>query len=360
MKNQPLISVVVNNYNYARFLRDAIDSALAQTYPSVEVVVADDGSTDGSREVIGEYGNRVVPLLKENGGQASACNEGFAACRGDVVIFLDADDELLPDTAGRVAAAFRDNPKASKVQYRLRTMDASGEAGEGVTPPPGVGMPDGDVLPVVLKFFDCPRPPTSGNAFAASALRRILPLPEGDLELFRIGFDRYLNDLSVMFGPVVSLEGAGGLYRVHGGNLYASVRSVNLDFLARILRRQAYDRAAQKRLFREIYSIETQEVGKWDLFYLRDRMIHAKLDPANHPFKDDEPPSLFLRGCAAAAIYPNVSPPKRAAYALWFTAMLIAPVNLAETLAELTLYPENRKRLAGRLLGSIRRTGSSG
>ena len=65
MDESPLVSIVVNNYNYARFLRDAVMSALAQTYPRVEVIVVDDGSTDESREVIASFGDSVVPVLKE-------------------------------------------------------------------------------------------------------------------------------------------------------------------------------------------------------------------------------------------------------------------------------------------------------
>jgi cellulose synthase/poly-beta-1,6-N-acetylglucosamine synthase-like glycosyltransferase len=63
------VSVIINKYNYARFLRDAIESALRQTHPSTEVVVVDDGSTDHSREIIAEYAGRVTPVLKENGGR---------------------------------------------------------------------------------------------------------------------------------------------------------------------------------------------------------------------------------------------------------------------------------------------------
>ena len=73
---RPLVSIVIDNFNYARFVGAAIDSALAQSYAPVEVVVVDDGSTDHSREVISSYADRVSAIFKPNGGHASAFNAG--------------------------------------------------------------------------------------------------------------------------------------------------------------------------------------------------------------------------------------------------------------------------------------------
>ncbi len=111
MNIQPLVSIVINNYNYGHFLREAIDSALQQTYEPLEVIVVDDGSTDESRPIIGEYGDRIIPLLKENGGQASALNAGFARSQGQIVIFLDADDVLHATIAQKVVAVYADAPE---------------------------------------------------------------------------------------------------------------------------------------------------------------------------------------------------------------------------------------------------------
>ena len=97
------LSVLINNFNYARYLDAAIESALGQDFPDFEVVVVDDGSTDNSRELIARYGARIVPVLKANGGQASSFNAGFAASTGDVVFLLDADDAFLPGKLRRVA-----------------------------------------------------------------------------------------------------------------------------------------------------------------------------------------------------------------------------------------------------------------
>src|SRR5215813_6060987 len=102
MSEHPLASIIIDNYNYGRFLQGAIDSALQQTYTPLEVIVVDDGSTDNSREIIAGYGPRIIPVLKENGGQASAFNAGFRVSRGAVVFFLDSDDLLIPTAVENV------------------------------------------------------------------------------------------------------------------------------------------------------------------------------------------------------------------------------------------------------------------
>src|SRR3984957_19493050 len=84
----PSVSIIITNYNYARYLRASIDSALAQTYPQVEVIVVDDGSTDGSREIIESYGTRIVPVIKANGGHRSAVHPRLGVKRGADRVFL--------------------------------------------------------------------------------------------------------------------------------------------------------------------------------------------------------------------------------------------------------------------------------
>ncbi len=97
MKANPTASIIINNFNYSHFLAESIDSALNQTYSFTEVIVVDDGSTDASREIIYNYGNKIIPVLKENGGQASALNEGFAISTGEIIFFLDSDDIFHPE-----------------------------------------------------------------------------------------------------------------------------------------------------------------------------------------------------------------------------------------------------------------------
>jgi glycosyltransferase involved in cell wall biosynthesis len=92
----PLVSVVVPVYNTAQFLREALDSVFAQDYEPIEVIVVDDGSTDGSGAIAEAY-PRVRYIRQENHGPAVARNAGISVARGEFVAFADADDVLLPN-----------------------------------------------------------------------------------------------------------------------------------------------------------------------------------------------------------------------------------------------------------------------
>src|SRR5215831_18420961 len=119
-----LVSILINNYNYAQFLREAIESALSQTYSHVEIIVVDDGSTDESAEIISSYGSRVTAVYKENGGQTSAFNAGVAASRGDILCFLDSDDYFYAEKIARIVELFGalDMSKALMVHHRLKIV----------------------------------------------------------------------------------------------------------------------------------------------------------------------------------------------------------------------------------------------
>ena len=146
------VDVVITNYNYAAFLGDAVGSALAQTHPALRVIVVDDGSTDDSRERLGAYDGRIEVVLKENGGQPSAFNAGMERVRGNLVIFLDADDRLRPEAAARAAAAFAAEPELVKVQFRVAVVDGAGRPTGATKPPPHLEAPSGDLRRAELAF----------------------------------------------------------------------------------------------------------------------------------------------------------------------------------------------------------------
>lgn len=92
----PLISVVIANYNYGRYLAETIESVLAQTYPHVEVIFIDDGSTDDSLEIAQRY--PITVLAQQNQGVSTARNNAAQYARGEYILFLDSDDLLYPDS----------------------------------------------------------------------------------------------------------------------------------------------------------------------------------------------------------------------------------------------------------------------
>ena len=218
MRSPRRVSVIINNYNYGLYLREAIDSALNQTYPHVEVLVVDDGSTDDSRDIISGYGNKIIPVLQSNGGQGAAFNSGFAASRGEIVCFLDADDGLRPD-AVRQATLVLDDPGIVKVHWPLTVVDHRG-APTGALFPSGQ-MPEGDLRETVLRdgpYYDSRTlPPTSGNAWRREFLDRVLPMPACE---FDHGADVYLHALAPLFGRMGRILESQGFYRSHDRNHY--------------------------------------------------------------------------------------------------------------------------------------------
>lgn len=103
----PLVSVVVPVYNGAKYLRDACDSVLSQTYHPLELILVDDGSTDDSPRIIASYGDRVVSIRQDNGGVSAARNAGIQAARGVFLAFLDQDDWWLAEKIEKQVALFQ-------------------------------------------------------------------------------------------------------------------------------------------------------------------------------------------------------------------------------------------------------------
>ena len=96
-----LVSIIIPCYNAEKWLTEAIDSCLNQTYSNIEVIVVDDGSTDGSLDIIKSYGNKIIWETGKNQGGNHARNRGFALSKGAYIQFLDADDYILPKKIAR-------------------------------------------------------------------------------------------------------------------------------------------------------------------------------------------------------------------------------------------------------------------
>ncbi len=102
------ISIVTISYNQARYLPACIESILTQKNCDIEYIVVDPGSTDGSREIIESYGDRIVKIFENDAGPADGLNKGFARATGDIYGFINSDDYLLPESMASVLAFFSD------------------------------------------------------------------------------------------------------------------------------------------------------------------------------------------------------------------------------------------------------------
>ena len=121
----PLVSVIIPCYNQAHFLSESVESALSQTYPRSETVVVDDGSPDGTAEVMARYSG-IVRVRQDNRGLAEARNAGFRASTGDYVLFLDADDRLMPNAVEAHLSCFAKHPEAGFVVGDIDQIAADG------------------------------------------------------------------------------------------------------------------------------------------------------------------------------------------------------------------------------------------
>lgn len=131
----PLVTVVIPCYNHAHFLSDALASARRQDYEPIEVIVVDDGSTDGCAGIAESQGARV--FRQDHSGLGAARNAGLCLASGEFVIFLDADDELLHDAVESGVAVLREHPDLACVVRRCQVMDAERRAQPTIHTPLG-------------------------------------------------------------------------------------------------------------------------------------------------------------------------------------------------------------------------------
>lgn len=223
MNNQdtPLVSILINNYNYDRFLKDAIDSAIAQTYPHKQVIVVDDGSTDNSRAIIASYGDSIIPILKENGGQASAFNAGFAASQGEIIFFLDADDIFVADKVAEVVKAFNQSSEIGWSFHPQKLVNGDRQPLEATAIDSGKiqqydfrqGIKKGKLNPYLPSWK---LPATTAFSFRRSLLQQILPMPEA----IRITSDDYIKFSALSLSPGIIIERELSWQRIHGNNAF--------------------------------------------------------------------------------------------------------------------------------------------
>ena len=337
------VSIVIPNYNYGRFIGEAIDSALAQTHPLVEVIVVDDGSTDDSRAVIERYGERVTAIFQANAGQNAACAAGFARAHFDLVVFVDSDDVLLPEAAATIAAHWR--PGTAKLQFKLETIDGAGRRTGFRWPKYPDAMAPERVLTDLLTTGAYPSPPTSGNAYARHLLDAATPF-EGHSFV-----DSVVNTIAPLYGEVHTLDAVLALYRVHGSNNWAQQTMTPERF--------AYYAASERRrmaiLATHCARLDRPFAGPGvieNALYLREvELVRSKLARGGG-IRD-------LAGNGIRAIRVALAQPgggtHRLLRAAWAAAVVVAPRPLAERLIAMRFVQAARPRLAERLISRLER-----
>lgn len=219
-------SVIISNYNYARYLPAAIESVISQTYDNTEIIVVDDGSKDNSRDVIlqlsQKYPDKIKYIFQQNQGQGAAFNTGFEAATGDIIAFLDADDVWKPNKLEKVVAAFNRSDVVG-VMHLLENIDGdSNVIYQGNT----VGkLLNEDLAKIIVDTGNawC-FPPTSGLAYRRTALEKVFPI---DSTKWRLCVDGCLIYCTAFLGKIKTLNEVLGSYRIHGGNNFIRVQVDN-------------------------------------------------------------------------------------------------------------------------------------
>ena len=218
---EPLVSVIIGNYNYGRFLAEAIESVLGQTYRNFELIVVDDGSTDNSREVIDSYGDRLIAIFQENTGQGGAFNTGVTRAKGEIICFLDSDDYFHKDKLAKVVAGFLNHPEWVQITHCWTSVN-----GEGL--PRGRGstiLSQGNVRSLLMQWGKYAMGITSAITYRRAVLQQVLPISTGQSG----GADTYLTATIPFYGEVGCINEPLMFYRMHGKN--KQVHNDNLTFL---------------------------------------------------------------------------------------------------------------------------------
>lgn len=227
LKENPLVSVLVTNHNYGRYIGAAIQSILTQTYAHFEMVICDDGSTDDSINVIKTWcrkDSRVRLIQQPAGGQGAALNTAFNAAKGDVIVLLDGDDLAMELRIELIVQAFRRQPDVGLVTHALRVLDPQGRTcGQDPEEP----LDEGWLAPSLLRGPEPVFPPTSGLALRTEIAKLVFPLPCRLIP--KAHWDWVVREGAAFLAPVAALSEAPGIYRLHAHNFFGHSRLSTLE-----------------------------------------------------------------------------------------------------------------------------------
>lgn len=124
MNPKPLVTIITPSFNQAPYLEETIQSVLNQTYPNIEYIIMDGGSTDGSVEIIKRHQKKLTQWVSEKDrGQTDAINKGFALAKGEILAWINSDDTLLPNAVGEAVEYLQDHPDVGLVYGDTNYID---------------------------------------------------------------------------------------------------------------------------------------------------------------------------------------------------------------------------------------------
>ena len=223
LATDPLVSVLIANYNYEQYIGEALESLLGQRYENWEAIVCDDGSTDDSCRVVEGYASRdgrIKLIRQKNGGVGAALNTAYSACRGQVVCLLDADDYFEPAKISAVVEKMHATPAVGFVQHAMYMVGADGRRIKRL---PRVGaFEEGWIAEQIVRRGGRWRNmPASALSLRRELADILFPMPA---ESLRSMADAYLYMLAPLIAEVGFVDQPLSGYRLHGDNLTGSLQ----------------------------------------------------------------------------------------------------------------------------------------
>ncbi len=257
LKELPLVSILIANYNYEKYIGETLESVLSQTYPNFEAIVCDDGSKDNSCELIEAYvqkNSRIKLIRQQNGGVASALNTAYRGSSGEIVCLLDADDVWMPDKLQKVVEAFQSDPKGGFVIDNLITIDGDSKIINST--PAFSELASGWKAPFALENggFAYNIPPASALCIRRKVADLIFPMNEA----FTRNADSLICHLAPLMTVIVPVPEVLTKFRLHGANT-TSAKGYTLDSLERDVSNWERTHQEQKQLLNRVYGIEVAQ-----------------------------------------------------------------------------------------------------
>ncbi|MDI7862976.1 glycosyltransferase family 2 protein [Rhizobiaceae bacterium n13] len=315
------------------YIGECIRSALSQDYANLEIIVVDDGSTDGSWQKIQEFGDQIIAVRMENQGQLKALFAGLSLAQGDYIYFLDADDVLAEDALAQIAPCLQ--PDVSKIQFMLLPIDKDGNAIGNAFP---TLRPSDDSTALIRSirtrgYYNTP--PTSGNIYRRDVYEGL-----GDMS-YEMGIDGVPYLLAPFVGRVVSIDRTLGKYRIHDSNQssFSVVTSTRM---------KRYVDCFMGRLH-HLAELVQARCATTEKFEVRNDYAYVMELDAMSRVADGKQPGIRQTWAHIAAVAREHTGRKRLGLCLFAVALFVLPNSMARQLTAIRVNPSRSGHFRSRL-----------